>query len=667
MAELTDAQFKQKVVDVLDEIGANINNAGDVDVISSLTEWNRLANSITLPGIEIEQAEVKRYVAAPLSYFAQYAENEAVAVRNSWQAWFGEDPSDSDEGSGIRKVYANWLSLTQDDWDAWFGTAPTEQSEGNGVKKEWATLKTDALAATSAANTASGNVQTAIDTANTAAQNADVSRQRIEQNESTRQQNEQTRQSQEQTRQSQETVRVNAETLRVQQASSDHTRAESDHTQATTDHSTAQGDHNRAEQDHTTANTDHQTASGDHTRAETDHTQSTTDHTTATADHEASVAATEEASNVNAEISGMTVTITNRRGVSSSVNIGFEIYSVYGSVAAMNADAANVPAGKFVMIATTDMTSEENARLYGKNASGGFTFLSDLDQASSSAWADWLDNKKPEIDGRISTADSDHTRAEGDHSTAATDHTAASTDHQTAVTDHTIADGDHDTAVADYAQATTDHTRAESDHTTASTDHTTASDDHAQAGDDHTQASQDHETSAAQSNYAKAQGDHAKEQGDRCEVLNDHPQEIRSDGYIWAWDEQTAQMVNTLRRIVATLDISLLTEQQKQDLVNMFVLDLATATEGQQTANGTITLDSSNQDKVVSLTVLAAFRTVIYGYITAEQSARQQHVTESISALSQSVEQALATKQDNLTFAKTATCTAAAAEISFGS
>ena len=150
-------------------------------------------------------------------------------------------------------------------------------------------------------------------------------------------------------------------------------------------------------------------------------------------------------------------------------------------------------------------------------------------------------------------------------------------------------------------------------------------------------------------------------------MLNDHPQEIRSDGYIWAWDEQTAQMVNTLRRIVATLDISLLTEQQKQDLVNMFVLDLATATEGQQTANGTITLDSSNQDKVVSLTVLAAFRTVIYGYITAEQSARQQHVTESISALSQSVEQALATKQDNLTFAKTATCTAAAAEISFGS
>ena len=113
--------------------------------------------------------------------------------------------------------------------------------------------------------------------------------------------------------------------------------------------------------------------------------------------------ATAEAENVNAEITGMTVTITNRQGVSRSVDIGFDIYNVYGSVAAMNADAANVPKGKFVMIATEDPTSPENARLYGRNSNSAssaepFTFLSDLDQASSSAWADWMENQKPTIE-----------------------------------------------------------------------------------------------------------------------------------------------------------------------------------------------------------------------------------------------------------------------------
>lgn len=110
-----------------------------------------------------------------------------------------------------------------------------------------------------------------------------------------------------------------------------------------------------------------------------------------------------EANNVNAQLVGMTVTITNRDGQSTSVNIGFEVYATYESIAAMKADAANVPAGRFVMIATTDKTSEENAQLYARNTNPAgsnmpFTFLSDLDQASSSAWADWLNNKKPLIE-----------------------------------------------------------------------------------------------------------------------------------------------------------------------------------------------------------------------------------------------------------------------------
>ena len=137
-------------------------------------------------------------------------------------------------------------------------------------------------------------------------------------------------------------------------------------------------------------------------------------------------AAAAGAENVNAQLSGMTVTVTNRNGQSASVNIGFEIYRTYGSVSSMNADAANVPDGRFVIIATTDPTDPDNAKLYAKNSQGGFTFLSDLDQASSAAWADWLDNMKPTIEAAISTADADHATAGQDHSTAVSDHATAS-------------------------------------------------------------------------------------------------------------------------------------------------------------------------------------------------------------------------------------------------
>ena len=115
--------------------------------------------------------------------------------------------------------------------------------------------------------------------------------------------------------------------------------------------------------------------------------------------------------------------------------------------------------------------------------------------------------------------------------------------------------------------------------------------------------------------YAKEQGDHAKEQGDRCEVLNDHPQEIRSDGYIWAWNETTEQMENTGRRVVATLDISSLTPEQQQELIDMFVLDLATTTEASGIADGTLVIDDSNKEKVISIEALDAYRDVVQGFI----------------------------------------------------
>ena len=158
--------------------------------------------------------------------------------------------------------------------------------------------------------------------------------------------------------------------------------------------------------------------------------------------------AAQGASNVNAGLVGFTVTITDRNGTSRSVDIGFEIYRTYQSIAAMNADAANVPQGKFVVIATTSATDPDNAKMYCKNSQGSFTFMSDLDQASSAAWADWLNNMKPQIESAISTAGSDHTRAEHDHSTALSDHSTAQSDHSTAQSDHTKAGNDHAQATA---------------------------------------------------------------------------------------------------------------------------------------------------------------------------------------------------------------------------
>ena len=179
--------------------------------------------------------------------------------------------------------------------------------------------------------------------------------------------------------------------------------------------------------------------------------QATIEATEATIDAiENAEAATTAATNVNADLTGMTVTITNRQGVSKSVNIGFEILqeNVYPSIAEMNADAANVQAGQFCMVATTDPTSPDNAQLWSRNSSPAtsehpFTFLSDLDQASSAAFADWLNNYKPVIEA-------DHTRAWNDHSTASSDHTQASTDHTSAEQDHQTATSDHQTATSDH-------------------------------------------------------------------------------------------------------------------------------------------------------------------------------------------------------------------------
>lgn len=284
---------------------------------------------------------------------------------------------------------------------------------------------------------------------------------------------------------------------------------------------------NTAEQQGNTAETKGNTAkdNGDYAKDQGDYAKTQGDYAKTQGDRVDT--AVTGAERVNAQLDGMTVTVTNRNGVSNSCNLSFDFYETYASVAAMNADLANIPKSSLVSIATDDPTNEENARVYQKRSDGTLKYLFDLDQASAQAWAEWLNTKKPQIDARIATADDDHSRAETDHETATTDHGTAQADHSTALSDHAQAESDTSRAATDHAQAesdtaraATDHQTATSDHNTAETDHGTATSDHETAEGDHTQAGQDH--SRAEQDHITAEGDHMTAEGDHTQAGTDH-------------------------------------------------------------------------------------------------------------------------------------------------
>ena len=208
-----------------------------------------------------------------------------------------------------------------------------------------------------------------------------------------RQQQEQTRQQQEQTRQQQEDNRV-TEFASLKSASE----------QATSNANTAAGNANQKAQEANTARQNAQTAA--------DEWNNTYKQQVGQAILDA-----QGADNLDASLDGMTVTITGRDGKPRSVSIGYEIYNTYETVAEMQADVANVPVGKFVIIATKDPTDPDNAKLYSRSSQGDFRFLADLDQASSAAWADWLENHKQQIADAISYAlqQGDYAKAQGDY------------------------------------------------------------------------------------------------------------------------------------------------------------------------------------------------------------------------------------------------------------
>lgn len=224
-----------------------------------------------------------------------------------------------------------------------------------------------------------------------------------------------------------------------------------------------------------------------------------------------------EAERVNAQVQGTTVTVTNRNGQSTSVNIGFEIYRTYVSVEAMKLDAYNVAEGKFVIIASTDPTSAENARLYVRNslpatATEPFDLMCDLDQASAAAWADWLENMKPQIEGATDAANAAASRVDSVIATANQDHTQAGSDHNLSVT-----------------------------------------------------ATNNANTAAS---FAQEQGNYAKEWNDHPPYIADGTTEHRGDPYyMYLWDISTHAYVRGAYVKGADLDYNTMTQEEYERLV----------------------------------------------------------------------------------------------------
>ena len=68
------------------------------------------------------------------------------------------------------------------------------------------------------------------------------------------------------------------------------------------------------------------------------------------------------------------------QGIQGETGEAFSIYKTYPSVADMNADASNVPEGKFTLIAS-NVGDPDNSKLFVKNGEGTFTYLTDMSGA----------------------------------------------------------------------------------------------------------------------------------------------------------------------------------------------------------------------------------------------------------------------------------------------
>lgn len=348
--------------------------------------------------------------------------------------------------------------------------------------------------------------------------------------------------------------------------------------------------------------------------------------------------ATSGAENVDASLVGMTVTVTDRTGVSTSVNIGFEIFRTYKTKAAMRADAANVPEGRFVMIGNTDdPTDPDNATLWSRTAAlpadteHTFSLLSDLDQASSAAWADWLNNMKPAIEAATNAANTAASNANQKASLANTAATNADNsrlaieaneqtrqqNEQARVSAETQRQSDWAAFFSDtlttgcrklwsdfwgsinslwtgfwgesasdpngvrkqwsdlHAQAAQDHQTATADTGQAAQDHQTAVQDHQTAVQDHSTATQDHSASTQATADAEAQTAILEEWNTHQPYIGDGT--TGDANYWYIWDTDNDAYVRSVYAKGDDLHWEEMSETEKEDLAQRVLANLVFA------------------------------------------------------------------------------------------
>lgn len=88
------------------------------------------------------------------------------------------------------------------------------------------------------------------------------------------------------------------------------------------------------------------------------------------------------------------------------------------------------------------------------------------------------------------------------------------------------------------------------------------------------QADSDHDRAEADHERAEAATEAAGTQAARAKGYNDHPWEIRGDGYIYVWDEASGQMVRTNRMILSWAD---LTAAERQSIIDAIAGDVGYA------------------------------------------------------------------------------------------
>ena len=143
-----DPQVRQDILDTLDEVGATMNQEGDVEVITQMDD--SIADKIMLPGVQKDDSgSFVKYIQASLAIFYNYVKSKADGIASTWDAWFGTSDS-----TGVK---GEWGQL---------------KTEVNNTKSQAQEATTNANNATTSADKAASDANAAASSANDAASNA---------------------------------------------------------------------------------------------------------------------------------------------------------------------------------------------------------------------------------------------------------------------------------------------------------------------------------------------------------------------------------------------------------------------------------------------------------------------------------------------------------------